>query len=93
MSSIQACVELERQQVGVGEVAVVVRLFLRAHRPGLALVRVVEPGLLLDRAAVLEDGDLAAGLVLDRLRDEAHRVHVLDLAARAELGGALAAGR
>ncbi len=93
MASIQAWSSSSGQEVGVGEVAVVVRLFLGAHRAGLALVRIVEAGLLVDGAAVLEDGDLAPGLDLDRLRDEAHRVHVLDLAARAEFGRTLRADR
>ena len=77
-------VELERQQVGIGEVAVVVRLLLRAHGAGLALARIEQARLLVDRAAVLEDGDLPARLVVDGLADEADRVDVLDLAARAE---------
>ena len=77
-------VELERQQVGVGEIAVVVRLLLGAHRARLAALRIEQAGLLLDGAARLEQLDLAARLVLDRAADEAHRVQVLDLAARAE---------
>ena len=72
------------QEVRIGEVAVVVRLFLRAHGAGLALAGIVEPGLLIDLAAVFENADLPAGLDLDRLTDEADRVDVLDLAARAE---------
>ena len=60
--------ELQRQQIGIREIAVVVRLFLGAHRAGLALVRIEQPGFLVDRAAVLEDFDLAPRLVFDRLR-------------------------
>jgi hypothetical protein len=60
ISLIQAGSRLQRQQVRVGEVAVVVRLFLRAHRAGLALHGVEQAGLLVDLAAVLEDLDLAA---------------------------------
>ncbi len=60
--------ELQRQQVGIREIAVVVRLFLGAHRSGLALVRIEQPGFLVDRAAVLDDLDLAPRLVFDRLR-------------------------
>src|SRR5690606_39911454 len=69
----------------IWEVAIVHRLCLRAHRAGLAGARVVEAGLLVDHAAVLEDLDLASRLVVDRLGDEAERVDVLDLAARAEV--------
>src|SRR5947209_44752 len=81
--------ELERQQVGVGEIAIVVRLFLGAHRAGLALIGIEQPGLLLDRAAILQDADLAPRLVVDRLADEADRVDVLDLAAGAERSAGL----
>jgi hypothetical protein len=66
-----------------------VRLFLRAHGRGLAPSGSNRPRLLVDRAAVLQDLDLAARLVLDRLLDEAERVDVLDLAARAELPAGL----
>ncbi len=68
------------------------RLFLRAHRARLALVGIVEPRLLVDGAALLEDFDLAPRLVLDRLADEGDRVHVLDLAAGAERRAGLAHG-
>jgi hypothetical protein len=61
-----------------------VRLFLGAHRAGLALAGIEQAGFLIDLAAVLDDADLAARLVLDRLADEADGVDVLDLAARAE---------
>ena len=77
-------VEFERQQVGVGEIAIVVGLFLRAHRPGLAPARIEQARLLQDLAAVLEDLDLPSRLVLDRLLDVAVGIDVLDLAARAQ---------
>ncbi len=86
-------VDHERQQVGIREVAVVVRFFLRAHRPRLAAVRVVQARLLHDLAAALDQLDLARDLVVDRLLDEAERVQVLDLGARAELRLALRAHR
>jgi len=47
-------------------------------------------GLLLDMAALLQNLDLAARLVFDRLADEADRVDVLDLAARTERRARLA---
>ena len=75
-------VEFERQQIGIGEIAVVVRLFLGAHRARLAFAGIEQPRLLVDGAAVLDDLDLPARFVLDRLADEADRVHVLDFAAR-----------
>ena len=76
--------ELERQEVGVGKIAVVVRLFLRAHRPRLAGLGIEQPRLLLDRAAVFHNVDLPSCLMLDGLADKADRIDVLDLAARAE---------
>ena len=76
--------KLQRQQVGVGEIAVVVRLFLGAHRAGLALIRIEQPGLLINAAAILENADLTPSLMFDRLTDEADGVDVLDLAARTE---------
>ena len=83
-------VELERQQVGIGEVAVVVRVFLAAHRARGAGAGIEQPGFLHDRAAVLDQLDLAARLVLDRLHHEAHRVDVLGLGPRAQLVAGLA---
>src|SRR3569623_394386 len=76
--------EFQRQKVGIREVAIVVCLFLGAHRARLALVGIVKPGFLVDRAAVFDDFDLPARLILDRVADKADRVHVLDLAAGAE---------
>ena len=81
-----ALVENERQEIGVGEIAVIVRLFLAAHRPGDAARGIEEPRLLFDRAAIFQELDLAARLVLDRLHREPDRIDVLDLAARAEGG-------
>ena len=69
----------------VREVAVVVRLFLAAHRAGLVAVRVVEARLLHDLAAALDQLDLPLDLEVDRPLDEAEGVEVLDLGAGAEL--------
>ena len=74
--------EFQRQEVGIGEIAVVVRLLLGAHRARLSRAR--------DRTAASPAGSCrrprrcrsGARLGLDRLADEADRVHVLDLAAR-----------
>ena len=44
-----------------------------------------EAGFKLDGAAVFAHRDLAPGLDLDRLHDEADRVEILDLAARPQL--------
>ena len=74
----------ERRQVGLGEVAVVIRVFLGAHRAGLVGIRIVEPGFLHHAATVLDQLDLAAHLELDGPLQEAERVQVLDLGAGAE---------
>ncbi len=80
----------QRQQVGAGEIAIVMGLFLGAHGARLALVGVEQAGFLHHLAAIFQNGDLAARLVFDCLLDETHRVHVLDLAARAQMGEILA---
>ncbi len=78
-------VELERQQVRIGEVAIIVRIFLRPQRAGDVLVGIVEAGFLDDLAALLQHLDLALRLMLDHRHDEADRVDVLGLGAGAEL--------
>ena len=83
----------ERRQVGLGEIAIVVRLLLRAHRARLALLVVEQPRLLRDLAARLDHRHLAADLVLDRLAHEAERVDVLQLHAGAQLLRALLSHR
>ena len=70
---------------GIREVAVVVRLLLRAPRGERARSRVEVVGVLLDLRARLPDADLALGLCLDPACDEVEGVHVLDLRAGAEL--------
>ena len=61
------------------------RLLFRAHAVGLAFVRVVEARLLRDLAAGFDHVDLAVDFVLQRLADEAERIHVLDFGLGAEL--------
>ena len=60
------------------------RFLLGAHRACLSGLGIEQPRLLMNGAALLDDLDLAACLVFDGLADEADRVDVLDLAARAE---------
>ncbi len=74
----------QRRQVGVGEVAVVVRIFLAAHGAGLAVGGVEQHRRLLDRQPVLEPVDLPLHLEIDGLLQEAKRVQVLHLAACAQ---------
>ena len=76
--------QLQRQKIGIGEVTVIVRFFLGAHGARRAGFRIEQARFLVDLAAVLQNVDLAARLVLDGLADEADGVDVLDFAARAE---------
>ena len=69
----------ERRQVGLGEVAVVVRALLGPHALGLVPVLVPEPGLLGHRAAALEDLLLAGDLEGDGPAHELRGVEVLHL--------------
>jgi hypothetical protein len=75
---------LERRQIGLREVPVVVRFFLAAHRRRLAEVAVPQPRLLMDDAASPEHLDLPLDLELERLLEIPERVDVLDLRLRAE---------
>ena len=77
--------DFERKKIGIREVTVVHRVFLRAHLTRLALVRVIEAGGLNDLAAVLDELDLATDFVVDGFLQEAEGIQVLDFTARAEL--------
>ena len=82
-------IQLQGQQVRVGEIAVVVRLLLAAHGAALTAVGVEQARLLHHRAALLQELDLPPRLVFDGLLHEAHGVDVLGLGAGAErLSGA-----
>ena len=61
------------------------RLFLRAHGPGLPGLRVKQPRLLQDLTAIFDQVDLSADFILDSLTDKTERVDVLDLTARPKL--------
>ncbi len=76
---------LDRHEVGLGEVAVVVRLLLRPARRQRPRRDVEVVGVLLDLAARLPHRDLPRDLRVDAAGDVAERVHVLDLAARPQL--------
>ena len=74
----------QRQQIGVGKIAIVHRIFLAAHGAGLVAVRVVQTRLLHHAAAVFDQINLPPHFKLNRLFHEAERVQILDLAAGAE---------
>ena len=75
----------DRHEVGLGEVAVVVRFFLRTAGDRAAAFLVPVARLLHDPFAGLQQLPLPLGLVVDRSHERTQRVEVLDLAARAEL--------
>src|SRR5919108_4611835 len=58
--------QFQRQQIGIWEIAVIVRLFFAAHRARLVVVSVIKPGLLHDCPPRFEDRDLACDLIIDR---------------------------
>ena len=72
--------EAQRQEVGVREVAIVVRILLAPHGAGLVTLRIVEARLLTHGLASFDDAHLTAGLDLDRPHQEAHGVEVLEFA-------------
>src|SRR6266567_7361885 len=78
-------IDRERRQIGIGEIAIILRVLLAAHRARLVPVGIVKPRLLHDGSAVLDQLDLAADFELDRMLKKAKAVEVLDLAARSEL--------
>jgi hypothetical protein len=81
---IKAVIGPHRLDVGIGEVAVIVRLFLRAHERRFAFVVVPAPRLLLDRAAGSDHVDLPRDLVLQRAPHAADAVEILQFAFGAE---------
>ena len=85
--------DFKRQKIGIGEIPIVHRVFLRAHDAGFALIGVIETRGLNDLAAVLEHFDLTTHFVVDRFLKEAERIEVLDFATRAEGGFAHGANR
>ncbi len=78
--------DLQRQQVGAGEVAIVMRLFLGPHASAFRPCRDRTAGFP-DRSCRRPRGWRSGGAPRYSIAglDEAHRVHVLDLAAGAEM--------
>src|SRR5688500_20128600 len=68
---------LERQQIRIWKIAVILRVFLASHRARFTLFRIEEARLLLYGPSVFEDFDLPPGLVIDRLLETTERVEVL----------------
>ena len=80
-------------EVGLGEVAIVVRPFLRAHRVSDAGVLVPVARLLRDALAGIQQRALPLDLVLERPAERPDRVHVLHLDLGAERFGVFRAQR
>ena len=80
-------VDVDGDEVGVGEVAVVVRLFLATHGDGDVLDAVVQARLLHDLVAIVQQVGLTGYLVLDGTLHMPERVQVLQFGACTELGG------
>ena len=68
--------EFQWQQIGIREVAVIMRLLLVAHRARLAAARIEQPRLLHDGAAILKKLDLTARLDVDGLPDKTYGIDV-----------------
>jgi lysophospholipase L1-like esterase len=77
-------IERHHRQIGVGKIAIVLRLLFRALRPRRAARFVVAAGLLHHVAAGFDPLHLPFELVFDGTTDEAKRVQVLDLDLGAE---------
>ena len=83
----------QRNQIGLGEIAIVVRVFLAAHADGFAGIRVEQARFLHHPAAAFEDAHLPLDLLIHGQFQKAERVQILDLGLGAELFRALADGR
>ena len=81
-------VHLHGHEIGIWEIAVVVRLFLTAERGAGAGLYIPAAGLLVDLATVFENLGLTGNLIFDRCLHIRHRVQVLHLGAGAECFGA-----
>ena len=85
--------DVERHEVGIGEVAIVVRLFFGALAVRHACTLVPAARLLNHAAAAFDDANLPRDLRLGRAPQAAERVDVLDLGFRAVLARAAQADR
>src|SRR5262245_2956253 len=71
--------DMERRQVRLGKVPVVVGLFLGPQRVRLAGARIEAPRLLLSPSTAIQDRGLPRHLRVDGSPDEAKRIQVLEL--------------
>ena len=74
-----------RHQIGIREIAVIIRILLDAHRIGLILLRIVAARLLQKLVSGLCLVDLPRLFRVDRRADILEAVQILDLGARIEL--------
>ena len=80
--------DVDREQIWLGEIAIVVRFFFGAHRDGVAFVLIPEARLLRDAAAAFEHADVALDFVFERFLQEAEGVQIFHFDLGAELLGA-----
>ena len=76
--------DFHRRQIRLGEIPVILGIFLRAHGEGLALLIVPPPGLLNDAASRFQNGNLPLGLIVNGTGHRFERIHILHLGAHAE---------
>ena len=74
----------KRKQIGVWEIAVVLRILFRAHHIAFALGIIPAAGLLFDTATLADDLDLPLRLILDGAVHRAEAVDVFHLGSSAE---------
>jgi hypothetical protein len=82
----KAWLQLDRQQIGTGEVAVVVGVFFGAHAAGFFAVAVVEAGFLNYFAAAFNERDLPLNFQLNGFFHKFKRVEVFGFGALAKFG-------
>src|SRR5215813_9772601 len=76
--SLPFCVNNKRQQIGLREIAIVVRLFLGTHAISPPLARIVEASFLDNFFTSFNYFDLTLNLISQSIANEAKRIHVLN---------------
>ena len=69
---------MDGEKIRLGEIAIVVRFFLRAHANGVAFGLVPEARLLNETAAGFEDADVTLDFVFEGFLEETKRVEIFD---------------
>ena len=77
-------VDLQRRQVGIGKISIIVRILFVAHRPRLPAFRVEKPRLLRDNAAARQRRALPLDFEFERADQKTKRIEIFDFASCAE---------